>query len=95
MTGGERTNGAGASEPPDAESLEPLDMSPEASEPEEAGSDRFARGVKRAIQRRLFGASIVEFCVIGPGIVVAGLLVGIAGYRRFSRRAPERKDDDQ
>ena len=94
MTGGEGTNGAGASVPPGADSQERLDMSPEASEPEEAASDRFARGVKRAIHRRLFGASIVEFCVIGPGIVVACLLVGVAGYRRFSR-APERKGDDQ
>ena len=93
MTGGERPNAAQA--PPGADSTEPLDMVPAVADPPEGTDGRFARGVKRAIQRRLFGASIVEFCVIGPGIVVAGLLVGVAGYRRFNRRAPERKGDDE
>ncbi len=80
---------------PSGESQAPLDMGPVAAGQDNAAADRFAGGVKRAIQRRLFGASIVEFCVIGPGIVVAGLLVGIAGYRSFSRRTAERKGDNQ
>ena len=80
---------------PAEESQAPLDMGPVAAGRDDAAADRFAGGVKRAIQRRLFGASIVEFCVIGPGIVLVGLLLGVAGYRSFSRRAPERKGDIQ
>lgn len=85
----------GAPAEPAGESQAPLDMGPVAAGQDDAAADRFAGCVKRAIHRRLFGASIVEFCVIGTGIVVVGLLVGIAGSRSFSRRAPERKGDDQ
>lgn len=88
-------NEGGAPVPADEDRQLPLDRLSPVGKQDDAEADRFARGVKRAIQRRLFGASIVEFCVLGPGIVVAGLLVGIAGYRRFSRREPERKGDDQ
>lgn len=80
---------------PSGESQAPLDMGPVAAGQDNAAAERFAGGVKRAIHRRLFGASIVEFCIIGPGIVAVGLLIGVAGSWIGRRRGPERKGEDQ
>ena len=72
---------------------EPLDMGPVVADADDAAVSRFADGVKRAIHRRLFGASVVEFCVLGPGVVAVGLLVGVAGCWGARGRGPERKGE--
>ena len=64
--------------------------------PAEAGGDAdesFVGRVRRSIHRRLFAASVVEFCVLGPALAVLEFVVAvIAFWRGDGRPQPQGKE---
>lgn len=68
---------AGHREPDEAEMGAPIDLRPLV---EEAPADHriFIDRLRRSVHRRLLGGSIIEFCVLGPAVVLLEALVAIA-----------------
>lgn len=60
---------------------EPVLMLPPADAGGDAG-ESFVGRVRRSIQRRLFAASVVEFCVLGPALAVLEFLVAVIAFWR-------------
>ncbi len=77
--------------PTEAELQEPIDMLPPPTEDDEVTGAMFGRRVERAVHRRLLGASITDFCVLGPTLVALGLVVAVVGY--WQRGEPAREDE--
>lgn len=49
--------------------------------------------VRRSIHRRLFAASVVELCVLGPALAVLEFVIAvIAFWRNDGRTGPRRKE---
>ncbi|MDE2880778.1 MAG: hypothetical protein OXP70_02900 [Acidobacteriota bacterium] len=75
---------------PDAEA--PVPMLPPAGATD-AADESFVGRVRRSIQRRLFAASVVEFCILGPALAVLEFVVAvIAFWRGDGPTAPRRKE---
>lgn len=70
----------------------PVRMLPPASADGDAVGS-FVGRVRRSIHRRLFAASMVEFCVLGPSLAVLEFVVAvIAFWRGDGHTGPRRKE---
>ena len=70
----------------------PVSMLPPASARGDA-SESFVGRVRRSIHRRLFAASVVEFCILGPALAVLEFVITvIAFWRGDTRTGPPRKE---
>ena len=75
-----------------ADAEAPVPMLPPAGAADTA-HESFVGRVRRSIQRRLFAASVVEFCVLGPALAALEFVVAvIAFWRGDGPTAPRRKE---
>lgn len=60
----------------DGDLEEPVDLSALAEDEETAAP--FVGRLRRSVHRRLLGSNVVEFCVLGPAVVLLELVVAVA-----------------
>ncbi len=58
-----------------------------------AAAESFVGRVRRSIQRRLFAASVVEFCILGPALAVLEFVIAVVAFWRGDEpNTPRRKE---
>ena len=68
-----------AAEPSEADMGAPIDFS---LLTEDDGDSPFVGRVRRSVHRRLLGSSVLEFCLVGPVVVVMELVLMIGSVFR-------------